>query len=120
MALVRGAFEYQGQKCSAASRAYIPDTLWPEVRERMVAMMADIRMGDVADFRNFMGAVIDKKGVRQASRGTSQTAQKATGVEIVAGGGADDTEGYFVEPTLLQAEDPQLPARCARRSSARC
>ena len=59
--LVRGAYEYQGQKCSAASRAYIPDTLWPEVRDRMVAMIADIRMGDVADFRNFMGAVIDRK-----------------------------------------------------------
>ena len=61
VALVRGAYEYQGQKCSAASRAYIPDTLWPAVRDRVVAMIADIRMGDVADFRNFMGAVIDRK-----------------------------------------------------------
>src|ERR687896_2431158 len=63
VAMVRGAYEYQGQKCSAASRAYVPDTIWPEVRDRAVAMIRDIRMGDVADFRNFMGAVIDRRGV---------------------------------------------------------
>src|SRR5690606_30320719 len=61
VAMLRGAFEYQGQKCSAASRAYVPDTLWPEVRDRLAAMIAEVRMGDVSDFRNFMGAVIDRK-----------------------------------------------------------
>ncbi|HOX19500.1 MAG TPA: L-glutamate gamma-semialdehyde dehydrogenase [Gemmatimonadales bacterium] len=111
VALVRGAFEYQGQKCSAASRAYVPDNLWPAVRERVVAMMADIRMGDVADFRNFVGAVIDKKGFDKISE-YIQTARKAKGVELVAGGKADDAVGYFIEPTLLRAEDPRYRTMC--------
>ena len=84
--LVRGAYEYQGQKCSAASRAYIPDSLWPEVRDRMVAMMAEIKMGDVADFRNFMGAVIDRKSFDRI-KGYLDAARTAPGVKIVAGGG---------------------------------
>jgi 1-pyrroline-5-carboxylate dehydrogenase len=109
--LVRGAFEYQGQKCSAASRAYVPDNLWPAVRERMVAMMADIRMGNVTDFRNFVGAVIDKKGFDKIS-GYIQAARKANGVELVAGGKADDAVGYFIEPTLLRVDDPRYRTMC--------
>ncbi|MGN6393280.1 MAG: L-glutamate gamma-semialdehyde dehydrogenase [Gemmatimonadales bacterium] len=105
VALVRGAYEYQGQKCSAASRAYIPDTLWPAVRDRVVAMIEDIRMGDVADFRNFMGAVIDHRAFARI-RDHLATARTAPGVRVVAGGGTDDSVGYFVQPTLLQVEDP--------------
>jgi 1-pyrroline-5-carboxylate dehydrogenase len=109
--LVRGAYEYQGQKCSAASRAYIPASLWPEVRDRMVAMMDEIRMGDVADFRNFMGAVIDQRAFTRISEAIAH-ARQAPGVEIVKGGGTDSREGWFVEPTLLKAEDPQYRLMC--------
>ncbi|MFN0180258.1 MAG: L-glutamate gamma-semialdehyde dehydrogenase [Gemmatimonadales bacterium] len=110
-ALVRGAFEYQGQKCSAASRAYIPQSLWKEVRDRMVAMIADIKMGDVSDFRNFMGAVIDAKSFAKLSGYLAQ-AKKDRGVTVVAGGGADDKRGYFVEPTLLQVKNPLYRTMC--------
>ncbi|MFL5506836.1 MAG: L-glutamate gamma-semialdehyde dehydrogenase, partial [Gemmatimonadales bacterium] len=109
--LVRGAFEYQGQKCSAASRAYIPASLWPEVRDRMTAMMDEIRMGDVADFRNFMGAVIDDRAFKRITDAVAH-ARQAPGVEIVKGGGADSREGWFVEPTLLTAEDPGYRLMC--------
>jgi 1-pyrroline-5-carboxylate dehydrogenase len=109
--LVRGAYEYQGQKCSAASRAYIPDTLWPEVRDRMVAMIADIRMGDVADFRNFMGAVIDKKAFDRIA-GYLEAAKTAPGVKVIAGGGADGKEGWFIQPTLVTTEDPKYRLMC--------
>jgi 1-pyrroline-5-carboxylate dehydrogenase len=109
--LVRGAYEYQGQKCSAASRAYIPASLWPEVRDRMVAMMDEIRMGDVADFRNFMGAVIDQRAFTRLSEAIAH-ARQAPGVEIVKGGGTDSREGWFIEPTLLKAEDPQYRLMC--------
>ena len=111
VAMVRGAFEYQGQKCSAASRAYVPDNLWPAVRERVLAMMADIKMGDVSDFRNFVGAVIDKKAYASISE-YIKTASKAKGVEVVAGGGCDDSVGYFIEPTLLKADDPKYRTMC--------
>ena len=109
--LVRGAYEYQGQKCSAASRAYIPDTLWPEVRDRMVAMIIDIRMGDVADFRNFMGAVIDQKAFNRI-KGYLDASRSAAGVKIIAGGGTDDKEGWFVQPTLVTSEDPKYRLMC--------
>ncbi len=109
--LVRGAYEYQGQKCSAASRAYIPDTLWPEVRDRMVAMIADIQMGDVADFRNFMGALIDKRAFQRVS-GYLEAARTAPGVKVVAGGGYDDKEGWFIQPTLVTTEDPKYRMMC--------
>jgi 1-pyrroline-5-carboxylate dehydrogenase len=111
VALVRGAFEYQGQKCSAASRAYVPDTLWPEVRDRMVEMMRTIGMGDVADFRNFMGAVIDARAFARI-RGAIDQAKRDAGVQVIAGGGTDDAEGWFVEPTLLQADDPKYRLMC--------
>jgi 1-pyrroline-5-carboxylate dehydrogenase len=111
VALVRGAFEYQGQKCSAASRAYIPQSLWKEVRDRMVAMIDEIKMGDVADFRNFMGAVIDAKSFVKL-KGYLDRARKDRGVSILAGGGADDRKGYFVEPTLIQVKDPKYRTMC--------
>jgi 1-pyrroline-5-carboxylate dehydrogenase len=111
VAMVRGAYEYQGQKCSAASRAYIPDTLWPAVRDRVVGMMEDIRMGDVADFRNFMGAVIDRRAFTRLKEHLDQ-AKRDPGVTVLAGGGTDDSVGFFVQPTLLQVEDPAYRLMC--------
>jgi 1-pyrroline-5-carboxylate dehydrogenase len=109
--MVRGAYEYQGQKCSAASRAYIPDTLWPAVRDRVVAMIEDIRVGDVADFRNFMGAVIDRRAFTKL-KDHLEAAKRDPGVTILAGGGTDDSVGFFVQPTLLQVEDPAYRLMC--------
>ena len=111
VALVRGAYEYQGQKCSAASRAYIPKSIWPAVRDRMTAMIGTIRMGDVADFRNFMGAVIDAKAFGKI-REYLDAAKRDAGVTVIAGGNANDAEGYFVEPTLIQADDPGYRLMC--------
>ncbi len=105
-ALVRGAFEYQGQKCSAASRAYIPESLWKEVRAKLLDQVASIQMGDVTDFRTFMGAVIDKHAF-DSIKGFIDRARKARGqARIIAGGGCDDSKGYFIEPTVIQATDP--------------
>ena len=110
-AIVRGSYEYQGQKCSAASRAYIPSNLWPAVKERVVDMIGTIRMGDVADFRNFMGAVIDHRAFARL-RAHLDRARTDAGVTVLAGGGTDDSVGYFVEPTLLQVEDPSYRLMC--------
>jgi 1-pyrroline-5-carboxylate dehydrogenase len=110
-AIVRGGFEYQGQKCSAASRVYVPDSIWPAVRDRALAMLAEVRVGDVRDFRNFMGAVIDRKSFENI-RGYIDHARQADGVEILAGGGADDSTGYFIEPTLVQVQDPGYRMMC--------
>ena len=110
-AMVRGAFEYQGQKCSAASRAYVPDTLWPRVRERVLAMLAEVKVGDPADFRNFMGAVIDRKAfdkIKSYIDGTKQT----SGVKVLFGGRCDDTDGYFVDPTVIETADPRYRTMC--------
>jgi 1-pyrroline-5-carboxylate dehydrogenase len=107
-AMVRGAFEYQGQKCSAASRAYIPANLWPEVRRKLVAEIATIAMGDVTDFRTFMGAVIDQ-GAYTSIKGYIDRAKskEARGkAKIIAGGKCDAKVGYFVEPTVIHATDP--------------
>ncbi|HSJ76895.1 MAG TPA: L-glutamate gamma-semialdehyde dehydrogenase [Gemmatimonadales bacterium] len=109
--IVRGAYEYQGQKCSAASRAYIPDTIWPAVRDRVVPMIEDIRVGDVADFRNFMGAVIDRRAFNRL-KDHLEAAKRDPGVKVLAGGGTDDSVGYFVQPTLLQAENPAYRLMC--------
>jgi 1-pyrroline-5-carboxylate dehydrogenase len=99
-ALVRGAFEYQGQKCSAASRAYVPNSLWPKVKKVLLAQVAEIKMGDVEDFTNFMGAVIDANAFAEI-RGYIEHAKKSSEAEIVAGGGCDDKVGYFIEPTVV-------------------
>jgi len=109
--IVRGAYEYQGQKCSAASRAYIPDTIWPELRDRVVPLIEDIRVGDVADFRNFMGAVIDRRAFTRL-KDHLEAAKRDPGVKVLAGGGTDDSVGYFVQPTLLQAENPAYRLMC--------
>ena len=105
-ALVRGAFEYQGQKCSAASRAYIPDSIWGEVRERLLAVTAEVKMGDVTDFKNFIGAVIDKKAFETIT-GYIEFAKDSADMEIICGGGYDDSTGYFIEPTIVVSKDPK-------------
>jgi 1-pyrroline-5-carboxylate dehydrogenase len=110
-AIVRGGYEYQGQKCSAASRVYVPDSIWPAVREHTLAMMGEIRMGDVADFRNFMGAVIDRKAFDKIAE-YIEHARRADGVEILAGGGSDAAEGFFIEPTLVEAKQPDYRLMC--------
>ncbi|HYR30807.1 MAG TPA: L-glutamate gamma-semialdehyde dehydrogenase, partial [Gemmatimonadales bacterium] len=110
-AIVRGAYEYQGQKCSAASRAYVPANLWPKVRERVIDMLGSVKVGDVADFRNFMGAVIDKRAFDKI-KGYIDGAKKASGVQVLFGGGCDDREGYFIQPTLLQVDDPNYRTMC--------
>jgi 1-pyrroline-5-carboxylate dehydrogenase len=107
--VVRGAFEYQGQKCSACSRIYVPKSIWPEVKERMTAMIRDIRMGDVNDFRNFMGAVIDQKAFDRISGYLADAKANAT---VVAGGGVKGDVGYFVEPTLIETQDPSYRLMC--------
>jgi len=105
VALVRGAFEYQGQKCSAASRVYAPTSLFAALKERVVALIAEIRMGDVADFRNFMGAVIDRNAFERIGGYLAQARADAS-CSILAGGGASDETGYFVEPTFIETRDP--------------
>ena len=107
--LVRGAFEYQGQKCSAASRAYVPKSLWPTIQERMLGMMSEIKMGDVRDFRNFMGAVIDEKSFNKISDYLADARQNAT---VIAGGNAKGEEGYFIEPTVVEAKTPEYRLMC--------
>lgn len=104
VAMVRGAFEYQGQKCSAASRAYIPRSLWPTLRERVVAMTEELTMGDVGDLTTFMGAVIDGSAFRTHREAIEQA--RSEGVKVVVGGGTDDSDGWFVEPTVLRTENP--------------
>jgi 1-pyrroline-5-carboxylate dehydrogenase len=104
--LVRGAYEYQGQKCSAASRAYIPDTLWPRVKERLLDEIASIKVGDVCDFRNFMGAVIDKAAFKTISE-YIDFARRDPNMDILCGGTYDDTKGYFIPPTVVESKDPR-------------
>jgi 1-pyrroline-5-carboxylate dehydrogenase len=104
-AILRGSFEYQGQKCSAASRIYAPSNLWPELRERLVKEVAGIRMGDVADFSNYMGAVIDEKAFSGHRAAIENAATNKA--EVVVGGGTDDSKGYFIEPTVLETTDPR-------------
>jgi 1-pyrroline-5-carboxylate dehydrogenase len=106
-AIVRGAFEYQGQKCSAASRIYAPSNLWPEIREKLAEQVATIKVGDVADFSNFMGAVIDSASFATQREAIAE-AKAHAGTEIVAGGGTDDSHGYFVEPTVIETSDPSF------------
>jgi 1-pyrroline-5-carboxylate dehydrogenase len=108
-AMVRGAFEFQGQKCSAASRVYVPKSIWNGVRDRAVAMINDIKMGDPADFRNFMGAVIDKKAFDKISGYIEHGRGNA---KIVAGGKVDGSKGYFISPTLIETADPNYKLLC--------
>jgi 1-pyrroline-5-carboxylate dehydrogenase len=109
VAIARGGFEYQGQKCSAASRVYVPESLWNEVRDRTVGMMQEIKVGDVRDFRNFVSAVIDQKAFAKIS-GYLDDAKK--NARVLQGGTAKGDEGYFVHPTLIQTEDPGYRTMC--------
>jgi 1-pyrroline-5-carboxylate dehydrogenase len=109
VAVVRGGFEYQGQKCSAASRVYIPHSIWIEVRERAIAMMREVTMGDPRDFRNFMGAVIDQKAFKKISGYIDHARQHA---KILQGGGCRGDKGWFVEPTLIETDDPGYRLLC--------
>ncbi|CAN5749644.1 L-glutamate gamma-semialdehyde dehydrogenase [soil metagenome] len=109
VAIVRGGFEYQGQKCSAASRVYVPRSLWPDVKDRCVAMMEQVKVGDITDFRNFMGAVIDQKAFTKISGYIDDARQHAT---IVAGGKVDGSTGYFIHPTLIETADPGYRLLC--------
>ncbi|TCO48892.1 L-glutamate gamma-semialdehyde dehydrogenase [Actinocrispum wychmicini] len=104
-ALVRGAFEYQGQKCSAASRAYVPASVWKRLESDFVAEVESLEMGDVTDFRNFMGAVIDRRSFTKLS-GVLDRAKSDPALTVAAGGTADDSEGFFVRPTVLLGSDP--------------
>lgn len=109
VAAVRGAFEYQGQKCSAASRMYVPKSRWNDIRDRMVAMMQEIKVGDVRDFRNFMGAVIDRKSFDKVSGYIDDGRKNA---KVIVGGGCQGDEGYFIEPTLVESADPNYRLFC--------
>lgn len=105
-AFIRGAFEYQGQKCSAASRAYIPSNLWPALREKMLDEIKTIRAGDIIDFSNFMGAVIDQSSFSKIS-GYIEYAKGSRETEVLCGGGCDPSKGYFIEPTVILTHNPR-------------
>lgn len=107
VAITRGAFEYQGQKCSAASRAYVPASLWPTVEARVKADVADFSMGDVMDFGNFMNSVIDEAAF-DAIANYIQMAKDSNDAEVVIGGGVDKSKGYFIEPTVIKVTDPHF------------
>jgi len=109
VAIARGGFEYQGQKCSAASRVYVPRSLWPSLKERLVGIIEQIKMGDVTDFTNFMGAVIDDRSFKKISGYLDDAKQNAT---IVAGGAAASKDGYFIRPTLVETTDPGYRLLC--------
>ncbi|WP_210488068.1 L-glutamate gamma-semialdehyde dehydrogenase [Rufibacter aurantiacus] len=111
VAITRGAFEYQGQKCSAASRAYIPSNIWEEVKQHVVEDLKSLKMGDPEDFGNFINAVIDEKSFDKLAK-YIDAAKNDDQVEIIAGGNFDKTKGYFVEPTLIVAQDPQYVTMC--------
>jgi 1-pyrroline-5-carboxylate dehydrogenase len=110
-ALARGAFEYQGQKCSAASRAYIPSNIWPELKEKLVSDIKSFKMGHVDDFSNFINAVIDEKSFDKLAA-YIDNAKKDPDAEIIVGGNYNKTEGYFIEPTVIVAKDPQYVTMC--------
>jgi 1-pyrroline-5-carboxylate dehydrogenase len=107
VALARGAFEYQGQKCSAASRAYIPKSMWKQVEKSLVSIVGDMKMGDPADFTNFVNAVIDK-GAFETITEFIDYAKKSKKAKILIGGGYDSSEGYFIEPTVVVTTDPKF------------
>ena len=109
VAMVRGAFEYQGQKCSAASRAYIPASLWPAVKEKCTDMMGRMKQGDVRDFGNFVGPVIDQRAFNRLKAALDDARANAS---IVAGGGADDSVGWFIQPTIIETRDQSYRLLC--------
>jgi 1-pyrroline-5-carboxylate dehydrogenase len=110
-ALARGAFEYQGQKCSAASRAYIPSNLAAEIKEQLASAIAGMKMGTVEDFRNFVNAVIDETSFDKLQR-YIEGAKSSDDARVIIGGNCDKTNGYFVEPTVIEAQDPKYITMC--------
>jgi 1-pyrroline-5-carboxylate dehydrogenase len=109
VAIARGGFEYQGQKCSAASRVYIPRSMWNDVRDRIVGMIDEMRVGDPADFRNFMGAVIDEKSHKKISEYLDDARRNAT---VITGGAGKGDQGYFIKPTLVETAAPDYRLLC--------
>ena len=112
-AILRGSFEYQGQKCSAASRVYAPESMWPAIQEQLVAQVGELKYGDVSDFSNFMGAVIDASSFATQKEAIEEAKADAKS-EIVVGGGYDDSEGYFVAADGHPHRGPRLPAPARR------
>jgi 1-pyrroline-5-carboxylate dehydrogenase len=110
-AIIRGGFEYQGQKCSAASRVYIPDSLWKRIKDKLIETTNSLSIGDVSNFRNFMGAVIDRAAFQKLA-GYIQEAQRSDDAQVIAGGETDDSVGYFIRPTLIQARRPDYRTMC--------
>ncbi|MFQ5550450.1 MAG: L-glutamate gamma-semialdehyde dehydrogenase [Gemmatimonadales bacterium] len=110
-AIVRGAFEYQGQKCSAASRVYVPSSVWGVMRDDLLDQVANIPMGDVADFSNFMGAVIDRSAFDDI-KAYIVGARNSGDAQLLVGGECDDSEGYFIRPTVIQAQRPDYVTMC--------
>lgn len=106
VALARGSFEFQGQKCSAASRAYVPKSMWPDVKEQLGEILSEMKMGDVADFSNFISAVIDQNSFNKLKAAIDRSKAESN-VDVVFGGGCDDSEGFFVEPTVAVVQDPK-------------
>jgi 1-pyrroline-5-carboxylate dehydrogenase len=106
-AIVRGGYEYQGQKCSAASRIYVAQSVWAQMKDELISTIGTIKVGDVSDFSNFMGAVI-KKGAFDKHAAAIAEARETRGMKVLAGGGCDDSVGYFVQPTLVQTDDPSV------------
>ncbi len=111
VALLRGAFEYQGQKCSAASRAYIPASVWPRLRERLCDLISTVRMGDVRDLSNFMGAVIDARAYERITKAIDSV-RFASDSRILCGGTYEDVNGFFIKPTVIEVENPRHPLMC--------
>src|SRR6186713_530689 len=111
-ALARGAFEYQGQKCSAASRAYIPSNIAAEVKKKLVEQIKTMKMGTVEDFTNFINAVIDEKSFDKIEGYIKNSRKRDSGAKIWVGGKCDKTEGYFIEPTIIEASDPNYVTMC--------
>jgi 1-pyrroline-5-carboxylate dehydrogenase len=109
--IIRGAFEYQGQKCSAASRVYVPDSIWPQVKERLLDEIKTIKVGDVCDFKNFMNAVIDKNAFKTITS-YIDFAKEDPNSEILCGGTYNDTKGYFIQPTVIESKDPKSKLMC--------
>jgi 1-pyrroline-5-carboxylate dehydrogenase len=107
-AILRGSFEYQGQKCSAASRVFAPASLWPQVREQVAEEIGEMKMGDVADFSNFVGAVIDASSFATQKEAIEEAKAANGTATIVAGGGYDDSDGWFVQPTVIETSDPDF------------
>lgn len=110
-ALARGAFEYQGQKCSAASRAYIPSNLWTEIKGKLIAEVQTMKVGPTEDFRNFVNAVIDEKAFDKITA-YIEKAKTDSNADVICGGGSDKTKGYFIDPTVIVAKDPQYITMC--------